>query len=83
MTLLLMSRPSDRLEEEEEEEPTDEASDQPSVTTIDFDAKSTESLPIAGDVVDVDLASNRFTPHSAFIKYKSRFLFLTLSWIQL
>ena len=39
MTLLLLSRPSDRLEEEEEEEPTDEALDQPSVTTVDFDAK--------------------------------------------
>lgn len=41
MTLLLLSRPSNRLEEEEEEEPTDEASDQPSVTTIDSDAKGT------------------------------------------
>ena len=44
MTLLLLSRPSDRLEEEEEEEPTDEASDQPSVTTVDFDAKSTVAV---------------------------------------
>ena len=37
--LLLLSRPLDRLEEEEEKEPTDEASDQPSVTTVDSDAK--------------------------------------------
>ena len=36
MTLLLLSRPPDRLGEEEEEEPTDEASDQPSDTTIAF-----------------------------------------------
>ena len=39
-TLLpLLSRPPDRLEEEEEEEPSDEASDQPSVTVVDSDAK--------------------------------------------
>ena len=37
--LLLLSRPLDRLEEEEEKEPTDEASDQLSVTTVDSDAK--------------------------------------------
>jgi len=37
--LLLLSCPLDRLKEEEEEEPTDEASDQPSVTIVDFDAK--------------------------------------------
>ena len=38
--------PPDRLEEEEEEEeePTDEAFDQPSVTTVDFDAKYGEDL---------------------------------------
>ena len=41
-TLLLLPRPPDRLEEEEEEELTDEASDQPSITTIDFDAKYDE-----------------------------------------
>ena len=37
--------PPDRLEEEEEEEEelTDEASDQPSVTTVDFDAKYTRT----------------------------------------
>ena len=39
MTILLLSRPPDCLGEEEEEEPTDEASDQPSVTTVDSDAK--------------------------------------------
>ena len=37
--LLLLSRPPNRLEEEEAEEPTDEASDQPSVTIVDSDAK--------------------------------------------
>ena len=37
--LLLLSRPPDPLKEEEEEEQTDEASDQPSVTTIDSDVK--------------------------------------------
>ena len=37
--LLLLSRPLDPLEKEEEEEQTDKASDQPSVTTIDSDAK--------------------------------------------
>ena len=37
--LLLLSCPLDRLEKEEEEEPIDEASDQPSVTTIDSDVK--------------------------------------------
>ena len=37
--LLLLSRPPDPLKEEEEEEQTDEASDQPSVTTVDSDAK--------------------------------------------
>ena len=37
--LLLLSCPLDRLEEEEEKEPTDEASNQPSVTTVDSDAK--------------------------------------------
>ena len=37
--LLLLSRPLDRLEEEEEKEPTDEASDQPSVTTVNSNAK--------------------------------------------
>ena len=42
-TLLLLSRRPDRLGEEEEEEPTDEASDQPSVTTVDFDAKYGEN----------------------------------------
>ena len=59
-------------EEEEEEEPADEASDQPSVTTVDSDAKSGDdsksavaatsaaaaASPVAGDVVDVDPASN-------------------------
>ena len=39
MTLLLLSHPPNRLGEEEEEEPTNEASDQPSVTTVDSDAK--------------------------------------------
>ena len=38
-TLLLLSQPPDRLGEEEEEEPIDEASNQPSVTTVDSDAK--------------------------------------------
>ena len=38
-TLLLLSRPPDRLGEEEKEQPTDEASDQPSVITVDSDAK--------------------------------------------
>ena len=42
--LLLLSRPLDRLKEEEEKEPIDEASDQPSVTTVDFDAKYGEDL---------------------------------------
>ena len=42
--LLLLSRPLDRLEEEEEKEPTDEASDQPSVTTVNSDAKYGEDL---------------------------------------
>ena len=37
--LLLLSRPLDRLKEEEEKEPIDEASDQPSVTTVNSDAK--------------------------------------------
>ena len=40
--LLLLSRPPDPLEEEEEEEQTDEAFDQPSVTTVDSDAKYSE-----------------------------------------
>ena len=41
--LLLLSRPPDRLREEEiEEEPTDEAFDQPFVTTIDSDEKYDE-----------------------------------------
>ena len=42
--LLLLSRPPDPLEEEEEEEQTDEASDKPSVTTVNFDAKYGEDL---------------------------------------
>ena len=37
--LLLLSGPPNCLEEEEEEEPTDEAFDQPFVTTVDYDAK--------------------------------------------
>ena len=37
--LLLLSRPPDRLEEEEEEEPAGKASDQPSITTVDSNAK--------------------------------------------
>ena len=41
-TLLLLPRPLDRLGEEEQEEPTDEASDQPSVTTINSNAKYSE-----------------------------------------
>ena len=39
MTLLLLPRPPNHLGEEEEEEPIDEASDQPFITTINFDAK--------------------------------------------
>ena len=42
--LLLLSRPPDPLEEEEEEEQTDEASDKPSVTTVNFDANYGEDL---------------------------------------
>ena len=42
LLLLLLSRPPDPLEEEEEEEQTDEAFDQPSVTTVDSDAKYSE-----------------------------------------
>ena len=42
--LLLLSRPPDRLEEEEEEEPIDEASNQPSKTVVDSDAKYGEDL---------------------------------------
>nr|POE74971.1 hypothetical protein CFP56_26551 [Quercus suber] len=41
--LLLLSRPPDRLEEGEKE-PTDEASDQPSVTTVDSDTKNSTGL---------------------------------------
>ena len=37
-----MSCPPDHLEEEEEEEPSDEASDQPSITAVDSDAKYDE-----------------------------------------
>ena len=37
--LLLLSCPPDCLEEEEEEEPNDEAFDQPSITTINSNAK--------------------------------------------
>ena len=37
--LLLLSCPPDRLEEEEEEEPNDEAFDQPSITTVNSNAK--------------------------------------------
>ena len=60
----MLSRPPDRLEEEEEEEPTDEASDLPSVTTVDSnvkygeDSKSTVATACSRDVVDVDPASN-------------------------
>ena len=43
-TLLLLSCPPDPLEEEEEEEQTDEASDKPSVTTVNFDANYGEDL---------------------------------------
>ena len=42
--LLLLSRPPDPLEEEEEEEQTDEASDKPSITTVNSDAKYSEDL---------------------------------------
>ena len=38
-TLLLLPRPLDHLGEEQEEEPTDEASDQPSVTIVNSNAK--------------------------------------------
>ena len=44
MTLLLLPRPPNHLGEEEEEEPIDEASNQPSVTTVDSDAKYGEDL---------------------------------------
>ena len=60
----MLSRPPDRLEEEEEEKPTDEASDLPSVTTVDSDvkygedSKSTVAAACSRDVVDVDSASN-------------------------
>ena len=37
--LLLLSHPPNRLEEEEKEEPTDEASNHPFITTVDFNAK--------------------------------------------
>ena len=59
----MLSRPPDRLEEEEEEKPTDEASDLPSVTTVDSDvkygedSKSTVAAACSRDVVDVDPAS--------------------------
>ena len=60
----MLSRPPDRLKEEEEEEPTDEASDLPFVTTVDSDvkygedSKSTVAAAYSRDVVDVDSASN-------------------------
>ncbi|KAK7815577.1 hypothetical protein CFP56_001446 [Quercus suber] len=42
-TLLLLQRPPDRLKEGEKE-PTDEASDQPSVTTVNSDTKYSTGL---------------------------------------